>query len=125
VSFFIPFFVLAFGGRLMASYPGAKVHRHSRRNLGRGQTPVVSPVSITVTNSSADVMQIVSSAPVVWQKSIAATAVGATIVSQAVISTTEVQITFSGSIAAAAWTVPQAAGTSYYGGQTPAASGTF
>jgi len=110
----------------MASYPGAKVHRSNNpRKLGRGQHPALPQGVLTVTNPSADVMQIVSSLPAVWSPSIAATAVGETIVSQAVISQTEVQITFSGSIAAAAWTVPQGAGTTYLGGATPAASGTF
>jgi len=87
--------------------------------------PSLPATSITVTNSSADVLQIVASAPVVWEPAIAATAVGQTIVSQTNVSPTEVQITFSGSIAAAAWTVPQGAGTNYAGGATAAASGTF
>ena len=109
----------------MASYPGAKVHRVSRRHLGRGQFPAISAPTIAVTNPSSLILQIVSNVPVVWGSAIPATAVGATIVSQAIISQTEVQITFSGSIAAAAWTVPSGAGTAYNGAPTPAASGTF
>ena len=110
----------------MASYPGPKVHRVGNpRKLGRGQHVQFPSGAITVTNPSADVMKIVSSIPVVWQTAIAATAVGATVVSQAVVSSTEVDITFSGSIASAAWTVPQGAGTNFLGGATPAASGTF
>lgn len=110
----------------MASYPGSKVHRpNNPRKLGRGQHPQLPGGSITVTNPSADVMQIVASGPVVWARSINATAVGQTIVSQSVLSATTVQITFSGSIASAAWTVATGAGTSVYGGLTPPASGTF
>ena len=109
----------------MASYPGAKVHRHNRRKLGRGQNPVFAGPTLTVTASAADVMQIVSSEPVVWGSAIAATVATRTIVSQAVIDQNTVQITFSGAVATHAWTVPAGAGVAYNGGPTPQASGTF
>lgn len=110
----------------MASFPGPKVHRSgNRRKLGRGQSAPVTGSVLTVTAASADVMRIVADQPVVWQPSIAATVATLTIVSQAVISSTEVEITFSSTVATHAWTVPAAAGTTFLGGSTLPASGAF
>lgn len=109
----------------MASFPGPKVHRHNRRKLGRGQFPVFAGPTLTVTASSSDVMQIVSSEPVVWQPDIAATVATLTLVSQTVVDQNTVRITFSGAVASHAWTVPAGAGVAYNGGPTPQASGTF
>jgi hypothetical protein len=110
----------------MASYPGPKVHRTgNRRKLGRGQVIPMPGATLTITAASADVMQIVSSVPVVWQAAILATVATLTRVSQAVVSSTEVQITFSGAVAGHAYTVPAGAGTTFLGGQTLPASGTF
>lgn len=109
----------------MASYPGSKVHRRNRRKLGRGQAVAAPTTSVTVTSASADVMKIVSSDPVVWGAAIAATVATLTIVSQTVVSATEVHITFSGAVSTHAYTVPAGAGTNYAGGVTLPASGTF
>jgi|SRR5271154_474894 len=112
----------------MASYPGAKVHRsYNRRKLGRGQSPAYPSYTFIVSNPSADVLRIVSVAPVVWHPLLLAqiTAAGATFVSAALTSSTQVDVTFSGSIAAAAWVVPQAVGSYLTGGVTPPSAGTF
>lgn len=115
----------AAGVSLMASFPGAKAHRRNRRVLGRGQYPPLAAPTLTVTASSADVMQIVASQPVVWHTPIAATVATRTVVSQAIVNQTTVQITFSGTVASLAYTVPAGAGTAYNGASTPAASGSF
>ena len=39
----------------MASFPGAKVHRESRRKLGRGQSVQQTPVTITATAATVTV----------------------------------------------------------------------
>lgn len=110
----------------MASFPGPKVHRSgNRRKLGRGQYVAMPSAVLTVTALSADVMKIVSNEPVVWSPAILATVATLTRVSQSVVSSTEVDITFSGAVSGHAYTVPVAAGTTFLGGTTLPASGTF
>jgi hypothetical protein len=112
----------------MASFPGAKVHRIvTTRRLTRGAVSPLATIPVAVSNPSADVMQLTTTVDCVWSRATLSTctAVGATVVSVAILGPTEVQITFSASIAAAAWTVPTGCGTSQFGGQTLPASGTF
>lgn len=110
----------------MASFPGPKVHRAgNRRKLGRGQVVPGLGTTVTAAVQSADVMRITAAAPVVWSGAIPATVATRTIVSQNVVSQTQVDITFSGALAGLAWTVPGGAGTAYLGGSTAPASGSF
>jgi hypothetical protein len=90
----------------MASYPGAKVHRINRRKLGRGQYPTGNMVTAVLTNPSADVVQIAFSRPVVVSGTIPLTTSNGVFVSQAVISPTVVQQTFSLTQAAATVSMP-------------------
>jgi hypothetical protein len=91
----------------MATYPGPKVHRYNRRKLGRGQYPTSNGFTATLTNPSADVIQMVFSRPVVVTGTIPLTSSTGAFVSQTVINATTVQQTWSTSQAAATVTLPQ------------------
>ena len=78
----------------MASYPGSKVHRPSRRKLGRGQRNFAPGVVITPTFSSTTV-SLTFSAPVVVSGTIPVSCSNNTFVSQTVVSATLVTQTFS------------------------------
>jgi len=110
----------------MASYPGAKVHRVSRRKLGRGQH-VQAPAVIATPTASTVTVTINFNVPVVVRGNLDLhTSVG-TLVSQTVVSSTEIQQTYSVSVAAATWSITAGdpAISSMQGGQLAAASGTF
>lgn len=110
----------------MASYPGAKVHRVNRRKLGRGQSPAIPPASLTISTVSADVFKIVSSIPGVFQTTGAGITVATlTFVSAVQSSQTELDVTMSGALSGHAWVVPSNILTTFMGGGSAAASGTF
>jgi hypothetical protein len=112
------------------AYPGPKVHRVNRRKLGRGQYPnqyQPNGVSVVLTNPSADVVTLTFNKPVTVTGIIPVTTSAGAFVSQAIISSTVVQQTFSASQAAATVTVPGNAANvlSYQGGGVIGTSVTF
>lgn len=110
----------------MASFPGAKVHRSDRRKLGRGQMPSIPPASLTVSTVSANVFKIVSSIPGVFQTNGAGITVATlTFVSATQVSQTELDVTMSGAISTHAYVVPSNILTTFMGGGSAAATGTF
>lgn len=110
----------------MASFPGAKVHRVDRRKLGRGQFPAISPATLTVSSVSADVFKIVSSIPGVFSVNGAGITVATlTFVSAVQTSQTELDVTMSGAISGHAYVVSANIITTFLGGGSAAASGTF
>lgn len=111
----------------MAVYPGAKVHRPSRRRLGRGQYPAASGVTVVLTNPSADVVTMTFAKPVTVSGVIPLTTSAGAFVSQTIVSSTVVSQTFSVSQAAATLTLPGNAANvaSYQGGGVIGTSITF
>lgn len=107
-------------------YPGNKIHRRNRRRLQTGQGPFPAPVTISVAPSGST-MIITFSRPVTVAGNVAATVATRTFVSQVVNSPTQLTITFSGTVAALAWTVPSNSPNllSYQGGAVLGSSGTF
>ena len=89
----------------MASFPGPKVHRSSRRKLGKGQHVQVPAVNITAT-VAVDVVTLTFSSAVVISGPIAATTTNGTLVSSAQTGPTTATLTFSATQAAATVTVP-------------------
>jgi hypothetical protein len=110
----------------MASFPTAKVHRVSRRKLGKGQHVQLPPVTITATASTTTIT-LTFSQPVVVAGIIPLVSNTGTFVSQTVVSQTVVQQVWSTSQAAATWSiaggVPQIA--TFQGGGNAPAGGTF
>jgi len=111
----------------MASFPGAKVHRVSRRQLGKGQHIQLPPVTVSVT-AATDTATLTFSVPVIVSGNIPlAVSGGVTLVSQTVVSPTEVQQVFSGALSGLAWSIaggiPQVA--TFQGGGLAPSSGTF
>jgi hypothetical protein len=109
------------------AYPGPKVHRTSRRKLGRGQYPTNNFVGVTLTNPSADVVLMTFASPVVVTGIIPLTTSSGTFVSQTVLSATTVQQTFSASQAAATVSIPGNAANvaTYQGGRVAGTTITF
>jgi hypothetical protein len=109
------------------AYPTPKVHRTSRRKLGRGQYPGVAAVTATLTNPSADVVEITFARPVVVTGTIPLNTSSGAFVSQNVSSPTTVLQTFSASQAAATVTLPSNAAnvSTYQGGGVAGAAVTF
>jgi hypothetical protein len=109
------------------AYPGAKVHRVSRRKLGRGQYPASNGITVVVTSSGTTNMTLTFSRPVVVTGTIPSTVATRTLVSQTVVSPTVVTQVWSGNVTALAYTVPSNAAnvSSYQGGALVGAAGTF
>lgn len=111
------------------AFPGPKVHRVSRRKLGRGQ--MTSPVVAMVTPTAAtDVATLVFSQPVIWSMPGTVptffTCTGIAAVSAVQTSSTQIAITFAASVAAAAYKfVQDVTITQANGGAIAPASGTF
>ena len=110
-----------------AVYPTAKVHRVSRRKLGRGQYPPVAALTFTMTDTGSTAtltftVPVVVSGPINLNVS-----GGLTYVSQSIVSPYVVTQTYSGALSAKTWSV--AANTpnvaSAQGGGTAGQSGTF
>lgn len=108
-------------------YPGSKVHRVSRRKLGRGQYPLSAAVTATLANPSADVISITFSQPVVVTGTIPLTTSTGVLVSQSVSSSTVVLQTYNVSQAAATVTLPGNAAnvSTYQGGRVVGTTTTF
>lgn len=101
----------------MATYPTSKVHRPSRRTVGKGQGSTIANVNATLTNPSANVVQLAFSSPVVVTGIIPLTTSAGAFVSQAIINSSTVQQTFTVSQATATVALPSgAANVSTYQG---------
>ncbi len=109
------------------AFPGPKVHRVSRRKVGRGQTAVSATgtvVSVTPTGSN---LLIEYSIPVVVRGPIGIAVATRTIVSQTALGGTAVAIVLSGAATGLAWSIPANSPnvSTYTGGKIAGASGTF
>jgi hypothetical protein len=111
----------------MASYPTSKVHRPSRRKLGRGQYPTSNGVTATLTSSGTTNVTITFSRPVNVSGTIPTTVATLTLVSQTIVSPTVVTQVWSGNVATHLGTLPPNAAniSSYQGGQVAGTSTTF
>ena len=111
----------------MASYPSSKIHRVSRRRLGRGQHVQVAAANVTPTVSTTTVT-LVFDVPVVVNGPIPLVLDPAqTPVSQEQVSATEWQIHYPLTAAAASWSIDDQGGVvkTFQGGGLAVAEGTF
>jgi hypothetical protein len=113
----------------MASYPGAKVHRPSRRKLPRGQHTQAPSAIATLTPSGSNVT-IAFDQPVVVYGNLDLNLGGGTVptlVSQTVLSTTAVLQVYSGAVATHTWAISgvNTKVRTYLGGSVAPAAGTF
>ena len=108
------------------SYPGPKVHRPSRRKLGRNQYPTSQGINVSAVASGSTAV-LTFDRPVVIKGPIPMTIATLTFVSQAVNSPTQATLTFSAAVAAHTWSIPAGAANvaSATGGQIIGQSGTF
>jgi hypothetical protein len=110
----------------MASFPTSKVHRPSRRKLGRGQHVQLPSVTITA-GVSTDTVTLTFSVPVIVNGLISYVTNSGHVVTQTQVSPTSVTLLCSATQAAAVWTI--AAGdpaiSTFQGGTNAAAGGTF
>ena len=109
------------------AYPGAKVHRVSRRKLGRGQYPPSLGTTVVLTTTGTTNLTMTFARPVVVTGIIPVTSTGLTIVSQTVVSPTVVTQVWSASIAAATMVFPSNAAnvTTQQGGGVAGTTVTF
>lgn len=90
----------------MATFPSSKVHRVSRRKLGRGQHTQLAPVTVVVTDTG-DVATLTFSNPIVVNGTIPMNVSGGlTLVSQVVVSPTVVTQTYSGALTTKTYSIP-------------------
>lgn len=89
----------------MATFPGAKVHRTSRRKLGRGQAVLVPPTAAVLTGS-VDTVTITFSAPMICTGPVGLTVATLTIVSQTIVSPTVITVLMNGAVATHLGTLP-------------------
>ena len=111
----------------MATYPGPKVHRVSRRHLGRGQAASAPPITATITGT-ADTASVLFNVPVVVGGPIPlAVSGGVTVVSQTTTPPKLVTIQYSGALSGLTYTLPPNAANvaSFQGGKTAGQTGTF
>lgn len=111
----------------MAVYPTSKVHRVSRRKLGRGQFPPIAPIALTVT-STADTATFTSAVPLVISGTVPVTVAGGpTFVSQAIVTPYQFTQLFSAALATHTYSIPANAANirSAQGGVTVGETGTF
>lgn len=111
----------------MATFPTSKVHRVSRRKLGRGQYPSQNGVAAVLTDATTT-LTITFARPVVVTGRIPTTTNGAqTFVSQTVVSPTVVTQLWSATLVGSTITLPAGAANvaTYQGGPTLGAVGTF
>lgn len=110
----------------MASFPSSKVHRVSRRQLGRGQHVQQAPVSVTPVATTTTVV-FTFSAPVIVSGTINLHLSGShTLVSQTINSPTQVTQVYSATVVGASWSVNSSEPVaSFQGGGLASASGTF
>lgn len=111
----------------MASYPGSKVHRPSRRNLGRGQHVQLPSADVVVTSAMATAT-LTFSVPIIANGSIPLNVTGGlTLVSQEQTAPNVVVQVYSGALSGEDYSYPgndQTVRTFQGGGCNPAA-GTF
>ena len=110
----------------MASFPGAKVHRESRRKLGRGQTVQQTPVMITATASTVTVTYTLNR-PCVINGIVPTVTSNGALVSQHVTSPTQFEQVFTLTQAAATISIPANCGQikTFQGGGNSSFSETF
>lgn len=110
----------------MASYPGAKVHRVSRRKLGRGQHVQLPSATVTAAASTTTVTLTFSQSVVVGGPIPLVLGTPQTPVSQVQTSPTSVTIVYPATVVGSTWSISSAAPVStFQGGGLAAASGTF
>lgn len=109
------------------SYPGAKVHRVSRRKLGRGQVPSVPTFTVALSVATTTLTLTFSSPAVVTGVIPVTVAGGPTFVSQTVVNQTTVTQTWSATLVGHTVTVPPAAAnvTSSTGAKVAGISASF
>lgn len=109
------------------AFPGPKVHRPSRRKLGRGQYPPVTQVAVAVTSTGTTNARLTFAAPVVVSAMIPLTVATLTRVSQNVVSPTVVDLVMSGNVTSHAFNLPANSDgvRTTQGAGNAAASGTF
>jgi hypothetical protein len=111
----------------MATYPGPKVHRPSRRHLGKGQFAGAIGVTCVVTDTGSTATLTFSRPVVVTGPIPLGVAGGPTFVSQTVVSPTVVTQLYSAALTTHTYALPSGAANvaSYQGGQVAGISGTF
>lgn len=109
------------------AFPGPKVHRVSRRKLGRGQTNAATGVTCTITSSGTTNLTMTFSRPVVVTGTIPTTVATRTLVSQTVVSGTVITQAWSGNVTTLAYALPSNAANvkTYQGGMVAGTTGTF
>jgi len=106
-------------------FPFSKVHRVSRRKLGRGQVPSRAAVTVSAT-ALGSVATLTFSVPVVVSGPVDLGVPGVTFVSQNQSSSTVLAITYSGAITGKDWAIdPSAPVLSFEGGAVAPNGGTF
>lgn len=110
----------------MASYPGAKVHRSSRRKLGRGQSVQRSPATVTPVATTSSVA-LTFDVPVVVSGNIPLNLDPAVaLLSQVQTDARHVTQTYAATVVGSDWSITAAAPVrTTQGGGLTAASGTF
>jgi hypothetical protein len=108
----------------MASFPNSKIHKPSRKKLGKGQVPPTAPATVTPSVATTTVT-LTASVPGIFANPTTFVATGGTIVSQGQLTPTTYQIVYTATQAAAVWTLPAHAFTTNSGGTSIASSGTF
>jgi hypothetical protein len=88
------------------NFPSQRVHRASRRKLGRGQFPNSLGCTVTLTTTGTTNLTMTFSRPVVVTGIIPTTSSGLTIISQTIVSPTVVTQVYSATIAAATVVFP-------------------
>jgi hypothetical protein len=108
------------------AFPGSKVHRASRRKLGRGQHTQY-PIATCAVTSNASTVTLTFSQAVVVSGTIRVTiSGGVTVTAQVVTSTTVVTLTCSGAVAAKTYAIDfTGVVATYQGGGIAPVSGTF
>lgn len=109
------------------SYPGANVHRSSRRKLGRNQQITGNGVTAVLSSTGTTNLTITFARPVVVTGTINTTVASLTLVSQTIVSPTIVTQVWSANVATHLATLPGGANNvaTYQGGQAVGTSATF
>ena len=111
----------------MASFPSSKVHRPSRRKLGRGQR-ISAPPAVVTASAITTTVTVTFSLPVIVNGAVPLVVASApAIVSQTVNSSTQVTIVFAASVVGKTWSIAAGTGNvaTYQGGGLVSAGGTF
>ena len=109
------------------AYPGAKVHRPSRRKLGRGQYPTSLGTTVVLTSTGTTDVTMTFARPVIVTGTIPTTVATLALVSQTVVSPTVVTQVWSGNVATHLGTFPSNAAnvTTQQGGGVAGTATTF